>query len=297
MKVKVFAKLNLTLFVGGKKGKFHSVDSLVTSVDVFDEVEVAARADEQVIVHCDGIEPENNSACRAAVAFKEAFCTPGVEIFVKKGIPIGAGMGGSSADAAATVYCMCKLFGVDVRSKQVHALCAQLGSDVNFMLRGGFARMQGKGDDLTFSALGRQLYFALTTFDKQMLTSEVYAKYDELFADAQLQKENSLRFWAHDLPNSAQSSEQAVETFVAELAAHCHNDLQSAAQSLSDYADEYIAFVTNNLHLSCTMSGSGSAYFVVFEQKEQAERVVNLLVSGGFSARLCRSVTSGIGEK
>ena len=262
MKVNVYAKLNMTLRVGQKQGAFHSVDSLVTSVDVADVVEVTARQDADVTLLCDlPIDPASNSAYRAAVAFMDEFHTSGVDIAVRKGIPVGAGMGGSSADAAAVVYCMCKFFGADVASQSVHELCSRLGSDVNFMLRGGYARMRGKGDDLTFMSLNKPLYFALTTFGVGMSTAEVYAKFDEIGA----------------------------------IGDGSYNDLQKAVRTMNGYAEAYIDS-TRRLGYEARMTGSGSAYFIAFEGRSQAESAVRRLLSEGFDSRLCRSVSVGIEE-
>ena len=98
VKVKVFAKLNLTLNVGEKRGEFHPIDSVSTSVDICDVVEVVPRTDSQVNVYgVDNVEQERNTAYKAAVAFRHAFASktlPGVDIFIKKGILFGAGLGG-----------------------------------------------------------------------------------------------------------------------------------------------------------------------------------------------------------
>ncbi len=300
MKVKVYAKLNLTLAVAARQGQFHPIDSVVTSVDVFDTVQVTPRGDGAVTLQCDlPLPAEANSAYRAAEAFVCAFGSCGADISVVKGIPEGAGMGGSSADAAAVVYCMCKLFGVDVRSAAVHELCARLGSDVNFMLCGGLAQMRGKGDDLTFSALARPLYFALTTFDVQLSTAQVYAEYDKLFADATLPVYpqdvlDPLHIFAGDvsvLPADKRLGAAAVLA-AADLGGQCFNDLESAAQQLDGYAKLYLAFAGERF--KCTMTGSGSAYYVLFTSRSAAEQAAELLNSAGFCTRVCRSVPTGI---
>ncbi|MCM1195408.1 MAG: 4-(cytidine 5'-diphospho)-2-C-methyl-D-erythritol kinase, partial [Firmicutes bacterium] len=146
MKVKSYAKLNLTLNVSGVKNGFHDIDSLVTSVDIYDVVNVDTRNDGRINVEkLKGIRNERNAAYKAADAFIRRFGSFGVDVVIDKGIPFGAGMGGSSADAAAVIYCMCKLFDIEENSDEVQNICAEVGSDVSFMLRGGFGRMRGKG--------------------------------------------------------------------------------------------------------------------------------------------------------
>ena len=297
MKVKVFAKLNLTLGVGPKRGAFHPIDSVVTSVDVCDVVEVLLREDERIFVRgVDGVEQERNSAYKAAVAFRNAFAKSvqranGVEIFVQKGIPFGGGMGGSSADAAAVVYCMCKLFGVDARSHEIHQLCASLGSDVNYMLFGGLGRMQGKGDDVTFCTLSNPLYFALTTFDCSMSSGEVYSAFDNHHKTAIFSTPCSLFTTKNsdaciDLLQRG-DNERAIRLF--------SNDLQQATASINNYADQYIDFIHSH-GWYCNMTGSGSAYYVACITKNEAVSVAESLNANGFATTVCSSVPFGIDE-
>lgn len=283
MKVKVYAKLNLTLNVTGRENGFHNIDSVATSVDVFDVVEVTVRND--CAVNVCGMEYVNacdNSAYKAACGFINAFNTLGVDISIDKRIPFGAGMGGSSADAAAVIYCMCSLFGVDVSSAEVHGLCASVGSDVSFMLCGGLARLRGKGDDVIYYEANIPLYFALTTFNISMSTAEVYSQFDNIGAE----------LYASDNGKAAALLEagqidKAVGLF--------NNHLQAAASSLSDYAADYIKFCNKHL-LPFNMTGSGSAYYIAFDNEEQARNTAELLNGDGFKAVVCKSVPRGIVE-
>lgn len=303
MKVRVYAKLNLTLAVGTKQGDFHAIDSVVTSVDVFDAMQVTARSDGAVYVTCDlPIPLKNNFAYRAAEAFRNKFATAGVNVVVQKGIPVGAGMGGSSADAAAVVFCMCKLFGIDMFSKEVHALCAELGSDVNFMLRGGLAQMRGKGDDLTFRRLDKPLYFALTVFDRQLSTADIYAAYDALqlkgsMTKGSLRGVDLLNFLADGVFSERKQNVCSATHSNAdgELGDLFFNDLELVARKTDDYASDYIEFVKQKGY-KCTLTGSGSAYYIAFRVRAEAERIAAELNAAGFSTRLCRSVSDGITE-
>lgn len=284
MKVKVFAKLNLTLNVGAKQGEFHPIDSVVTSVDLFDVVEVTSRPDSAVTVTgMDNVGVEQNTAYKAAEAFVALFGTNGVDICVRKGIPFASGLGGSSADAAAVVYCMCELYGVDARSAAIHNLCARLGSDINFMLFGGLARLRGKGDDIVFYDVAMPLYFALTTFEVAMSSKSVYDAFDRL---ANLPS---------DILDSASS--QMLDTLqtgnVSDLLPLMGNDLQRATNALSNYAEQYLQFARAN-GLSCNMTGSGSAYYVVCGSQTEAQDVAKLLTSNGFVTVACKSVPKGI---
>ncbi len=301
VKVKVYAKLNLTLAVGTRQGAFHPIDSTVTSVDVYDTVEAVPCDD--VTVQCD-MPVENNSAYRAAVAFRREFETSGVSVTIEKGIPMGAGLGGSSADAAATVYCMCALFGIDPYSPRVHELCASLGSDVNFMLRGGYARMRGKGDDLEYSELEHRLYFALTQFDRQLSAAQVYAEFDRREGRSELPVYpegvlSPFEFFAGDLSRLSAEQVPVTRSLMDAMwqgglvGSQCFNDLQYSAQCLSGYARRYLRLADKRGY-HCTMTGSGSAYFILFDNEAQAVQAAALLNGKGFTTRVCRSVPCGI---
>ena len=276
MKVKVFAKLNLTLNVFPKEGNFHPIDSVVTSVNIWDVVEVKPRKDKRVKVK--GFMPTaENIAYKTAMAFVAQFDTLGVDITIKKGIPVGAGMGGSSADSAGVIYCMCKLFDVDVQSEQVATLCAFLGSDISFMLKGGIARMQGKGDNVTFGNCPMDLHFALTRFAENVSTADVYNAFDALPEQRKTDCEK--------LFNLLCDGNLAVELQ--------NNNLQPACQSLSSYAQSYLQCATD-LGYSPNMTGSGSAYYIWCNSQEEAEQVTSALKQKDFNCSVVQSVPVGV---
>ena len=112
--VKSYAKVNLALNVTGCAGGYHLLDSVVASVDICDTVRAKPRKDALVNVYMrgmgsEGIPPEGNNAVRAAEAFVRAFGTKGADIQIDKDIPIGAGLGGSSADAAGVLNALAKV--------------------------------------------------------------------------------------------------------------------------------------------------------------------------------------------
>lgn len=281
MKVKAYAKLNLTLNVLGAQNGYHNIDSLATTVNIFDVVEVAKRADKRVTVSgLPSVATERNTAYKAACGFIRYFDTYGVDISIEKSIPFGAGMGGSSADAAAVIYCMCKLFYVDLNDGKVKRLCAEIGSDISFMLRGGLGRLRGKGDDVEFGKTGSSMCFALTTFDTSMSTAEVYSQFDKLPAE-QAYVDNGA------LMNLLQKGKAQG------VAERFNNHLQAAAVSLSDYACDYLQFCANH-GLSPNMTGSGSAYYVACCDEPSANDIAKLLNANGFKTVVCQSVNCGI---
>lgn len=286
MKVKVFAKLNLSLNVFPNEGNFHPIDSIALSVNLWDDVSVKAAKTKAVTLRgCKDIPLEKNSAYNAACAFVQRFDTNGCNILIKKHIPQGCGLGGSSADAAAVVACMCRLYDVDKNSLEVAQLCAELGSDVNFMLHGGMSRMRGKGDDLEFLANYPKLFFALTLFDSPLSTAQVYSQFDQLGKNGVL--------CDNDLLSSLLQQEQTKQALPM-----FSNGLQQAAESLLPQKtfSEVARYkkVCASCGFSCHQTGSGSAYFVAFATKEEADFATKLLKAEKFDTLALSYVAWGV---
>lgn len=177
---KARAKFNLSLAVLGKRADgFHILDSAVAELDgLFDDVKVSAREDGNVTVRYAGGETfPNDNALRAAQAIINEFGTPGVDIEIVKCIPVGAGLGGSSADAAAVARAMGKIFGLGQIPSE---FLVKLGSDVPAMYAGGSLRMKGSGENLSRIEVPARFAAVLVKEGLCSDTSKVFAEYDRL---------------------------------------------------------------------------------------------------------------------
>lgn len=264
VKIKSYAKINLTLEILGVEGGYHLLDSLVASVDIFDAIVLKKRKDKLSRVVMKGmgsesIPPEKNVALKAAELFSEAFSTGGAEITVYKNIPIGAGMGGSSADAAGVLNGMAQLYGVTDREK-LKSLADSLGSDTGYMLTGGFARMQGRGEKVTPLEIDQKLHFLLLCPDEGVSSKACYQKYDEL-------------------PRTLEWKESATEALIATLqqnkvyegGRYLMNDLFVPALHLNSAVETAKKEALCFSPLGATMTGSGSGVIALFETKELCE--------------------------
>ncbi len=173
MKVRAYGKLNLSLYITGRRGRLHTLDSVMTSVTVFDEAEILPSDRTRVRFLNVSVNPERNTALSAA-ALVEKECGLRLSVTVKKGIPVGGGMGGSSADAAAVLWAAEKLAGADVKK-----LAPRIGSDVLFMIRGGTARVTGTGD-VTESVPSSASFSALVADCGAVGTAACYEAFDRL---------------------------------------------------------------------------------------------------------------------
>lgn len=261
VKIKSYAKINLTLEIQGVENGFHLLDSAVANIDICDTIYLKKKKGKysNVIMHGQGSEyipPEKNNALKAAEAFSAAFGTDGAEITVFKDIPIGAGLGGSSADICGVLNGMARLYGIEDREK-VKALADTLGSDTGYMLNGGFARMQGRGERVTPIKTDMTLYLLVICPKSSVSAGACYQKYDELphtLAWRESQTENCIRALLEKDVNGVGAS-LTNDLYVPAL--HVNDDVLTAYEQARSFSP-----------LGACMSGSGSAVFALFETKE-----------------------------
>ncbi len=148
---KAYAKVNLTLEILGKRRDgYHNLASVMQTVDLFDTVVITESDDVLVTCDDDEITPEINLATKAAqVLQQKTGVSQGASISIQKNIPVSAGMGGGSTDAAAALRGLNKLWKLGLSLDELTELAADVGSDVPFLIRGGTSLVQGRGEDVT----------------------------------------------------------------------------------------------------------------------------------------------------
>lgn len=148
LKLKAPAKVNLTLEVLGRRHDgYHDVASVMQTVDLWDVVALELHHD--LVLECDRreLETEDNLALQAArLLQREAGVSYGARIRLEKRIPVAAGLGGGSSDAAAVLRGLNRLWGLGLSRQRLLDLAARLGSDVPFFLYGGTAAVHGRGE-------------------------------------------------------------------------------------------------------------------------------------------------------
>jgi len=155
------AKINWTLEVLARRPDgYHEVRTVLQTVDLCDRVRVSPAAELELVLTgpvgqagalLAGVPPSENLACRAAALLRDRAGGPalGARIELEKAIPAGAGLGGGSSDAAATLRALDRLWGLSLPPAELARLGAQLGADVPFFLFGGTALGRGRGDEVT----------------------------------------------------------------------------------------------------------------------------------------------------
>lgn len=263
VKIKSYAKINLTLEIVGEKEGYHLLDSLVASVDLYDLLVIKKRKDKlsAVTMHgmdSEGIPPEHNNALKAAEAFSQRFSTNGVDVTVYKNIPIGAGLGGSSADIVGVLNGMARLYGVTDR-QALKALADELGSDTGYMLEGGFARMQGRGSEVTSLQVDTKLHLLLLCPQSSVSAGGCYREYDHTAT------QKTAVGWTENCIAALQRRN------TNEVGRYLMNDLFIPATTLNIDVKKAFEECQSFSPLGTVMSGSGSCVYALFENREFCE--------------------------
>lgn len=153
MKIKAYAKINISLDIVGKRTDgYHLLRMIMQSVDLYDEITIEKQHGDICITCNKPYVPtdERNLAYKAAKLFMDTFnIKSGVRIDIKKNIPVAAGMAGGSTDCAAVLKIMNKLFEVNVSDEKLMELGLKLGADVPYCITGGTALCEGVGEEIT----------------------------------------------------------------------------------------------------------------------------------------------------
>ena len=254
--VKVPAKINLTLDVVGTEGKYHEIKSLVTSINVYDVITLEKRTDNQINLQMKGLSvdcaiPDNN-AYKAAKLFAETFSTGGVNVTVEKNIPVGGGMGGSSADIAGVLKGMNTLYEVDM---DMGELADALGSDVRYMLDGGYAILSGRGQIIEEQYISKTLYMVLIKSDKIISSRACYKKFDAL---------NKMH-----KPCTKSSAKALLGGDFEKFVEIAKNDLYAPAVTFVDELEINVKNLKRAGAPLALMTGSGSVVYGVFDNEKQ----------------------------
>ncbi len=282
--IKAFAKLNLTLGVLYKRmDGYHALDSLMQSIDLSDTVTVGKARD--VLVSASGMTlPYDNTLRRAAERYFA--CTGrGAHIRVIKRIPAEAGMGGGSADAAAVLFAMQRLYG-ETDDRTLYEMALSVGADVPFCLYtqqgGGLARAQGVGESL-IKAAGTPMHFVVAKPKRGVSTRM-------LFSSLTLPRKS---------PDNAAALAAIAKNELSALGKLLYNALEEPAVALVPEIGRLKQSLLEAGALGASMTGSGSAVFGLFAEKDAAQQALPAVAYADFScvctALLPGGVASGTG--
>ena len=256
--VRAPGKINVFFAVGDvQPDGYHEVASVYQAVALFEDV--WAQVGEGYTVEVTGTVDvsgvpldDRNLAVRAArLVARAAGWEGGIHLEIHKGVPVAGGMGGGSADAAATLVAVNELLGGELSAAELHALGAELGADVPFALRGGTAVGTGRGDELAPALVRGRFEWVLVTRTDGLSTPGVYAELDRLRATPDIRPHIAVPT-VDPRVLAALRAGDAVALSVA-----IANDLQPAACSLLPALKDVIARGVEAGALAGFVSGSG----------------------------------------
>ena len=255
---RAYAKLNLVLHVGRpREDGLHPICSLMASIDLADGLTAIPREEGADTIESPGV-PGVNLATRALAAFRSraGVDLPPLELRIDKRIPVAAGLGGGSADAAAVLRMANELTGRPLAHDELFSLAAELGSDVPSQVDPRHAFVHGVGERVEALALPRLPVVLIPDADG-LSTAAVYAELDRLGG------------WRAELDPSPVRRLAGADA--AALAAALDNDLQPAALSLRPGLAERLEKLRAAGALGAALSGSGPTCFGLFTDRPAAE--------------------------
>ncbi len=176
------AKINLHLQVTGKRPDgYHNISSVMQSVDLCDEILITLNNSGTVTTFTENkiIDGENLVTLAAIALLKESGSILGADIVLKKRIPLSAGVGGGSADAAAVLTALNKMLGEPISKERLFEIALSLGADVPFCLEGGTQKCEGLGEVLTNVKLSHSYYVVLVKHHQKRSTGHMYSLIDK----------------------------------------------------------------------------------------------------------------------
>ena len=253
-------KINLYFAVGPKlENGYHEVCSVYLALNLREGVTVSPAENYKISVtpETDGVPlDESNLVVKAAKLFTDQ----PLAIEIEKHVPVAGGMGGGSADAAATALAVQTLTGQQPKD------LTELGADIPFAFMGGLALGLGVGEKLTPITTSLELHVVLIAGEGGLSTPTVYSKLDELREAADLVP--------HDNPIPPAGLIEALEAGELEtVVRHIHNDLQWAALELKPELQATIDKALAAGALTANVSGSGPTVFAIADSAEHARRI------------------------
>lgn len=265
IKLKANAKINLALAITGVLDNgYHSIDTVMQTISLCDNVSIS-KADD-ITVSCENIvSQEENIAYKAAKLFFEYTNIKfGAKIKLKKNIPMAAGLGGGSADAAAVLIGLNIIYKVNLSEKELCELALKLGADVPFFITGGTKRAQGIGEKLTPVANLKNSAFLIVKEGNKPSTKEMYNKLD------------STEYQNPSVDDIVKAIESNDIKLLCENIGNCFSAIYDN--------DDIISKIKLTKPMSICLSGSGPSIFAIYGNYEEAFKSANSLKSDGINA-------------
>ncbi len=298
--IKSPAKINLHLEVIGKREDgFHELAMIMQNIDLSDFLELEINNEGLIKLETDcselSISNDNLIVKSANLLRKKLNIEYGANIFLRKNIPIGAGLAGGSSNAAATLIGLNKLWNLNLDNKKLCSLSSKLGSDIPFFINGGIQLCFGRGEIL--EKLDSNFEYGVLLLKNpnvSVSTADTYRKYSSSFCDKYFMSEDKIEKIRNNLrDNGLKRLNFDNEHMIIK------NDLQLVVEKENDSVKQalYLLSTLKNC-LTYSMSGSGPTCFALFKDFETAKKELNsnykLFKEKGYDSWVCTLLEKGI---
>lgn len=257
LRIKAAAKLNFSLdILGIRPDGYHEMDMVMQTIDLFDDVELSKAGTISVFFDGSPDGPENLAWKAAEAFFRAAKCSGGARIRLTKRIPAQAGMAGGSADAAAVLIGLNALYDARLSPEALRDAGLSVGADVPYCLIGGTARVRGIGEIVEPMPPFLSGYLVVAKPAIGISTAEAFRRFD---------RAENLRH-----PNIAALLSVMEKGQLDALSLFMENVLEQSEQN--ETVETLRQELLKNGALAARMTGSGSAVFGLFSEKEAASR-------------------------
>ena len=269
IKEKAYAKLNISLDVSSRRQDgYHDMVMVMQTISLHDDIELSLQEGDKVraktnLPFIPG--DERNLAVKAALKFLEATGHEGQGMLIKinKKVPVGAGMGGGSSDAAAVLRSLNRLYGFPLSTAELEELSCAVGSDVAFCVAGGTALATGRGEKLRALPPLPDCLFVVCKPEFSISTPELFKKLDQI----------PLR--RH--PDTAGLLSAIEQGELSQMCRRMYNVFEDVEDRRLRTVSEIKSILLDHGALGAVMTGTGSAVFGVFRPEAATEELCALL--------------------
>ena len=270
-KIKCPAKINLFLNIINKRPDgFHELQSLITKIDLFDELAVEKSTKFSLEINgefAEFIEIHNNLFTKILDYFVKNFnINPNLKITLQKNIPVGAGLGGGSSNGAYFIKILNEIFALKLSKIEMQKISLNFGSDIAFFFENEVCLMGGRGEFLTEISHFKKEYKKLKIL---LINPKIHLSTKEIFQDfAQKNQQFSPKF----------AERIFLDKSLQEILQNFNNDLEEPAISKAPAIEEILQNLRKFSPICAKMSGSGSSCFAIFDSEKNLQKTYDFFI-------------------
>ena len=278
---KAYGEINLGLKILGRRPDgYHDILSIAQCVDLADILHFEPAPSDKLTCNIEDLSTGPDNLVRRAVdSFRARLDHPirHFRIHLEKHIPMGAGLGGGSADAAATLRALNRFYGEPLDRTELGAIAAELGSDIPFLVEGGTALMRGRGEILEPLGWTGAVFYVLAYPEVEVGTAWAYGQFRPVLTD-----DTPYRKFTSSLSGGCVDHDRLFEVL--------ENDFMPVIERAYPIVAELRSQLDRAGARATSMSGSGSTVYGIFDDRTTASQAQQALQEQGYRSFLCRSI-------